>query len=179
MPCLSTLEVRRPQAHPGPTTVSLSVNVVHNLLDNLHSWVPSILHYFHRSRTGGWSCFIISVLRSHRLLKTIHTPGHCRHLFLRPAMTYLRCNKAVCCCGGSIQRWYKVAGTEWYGLCAPCAREAWRDATKLEEFCDTAWQGSRWASDNWSSFLEEVRRKFGEQPNAVQDEEGDDDDMDL
>ena len=92
-----------------------------------------------------------------------------------------RCNKAgrvVCCCGASPQKWYKAAGTEWYGLCAPCAKEAWRDATKLEEFCDTARQGSRRASDNWSSFLEEVHRKFGEKPNAVQDEQGNDD-MDL
>ena len=70
-----------------------------------------------------------------------------------------------------------LSGT--YGLCAPCANEAWRDTIKLEEFCDTACQGSRWASDNWSRFLEEVRRKFGEKPNAVQYEQGDDDDMDL
>ena len=95
-------------------------------------------------------------------------------------MTYLRCNKAVCCCGGSIQRWYKAAGTERYGLCKSCARQAWRDATKLEGGVDdTPLQGSKFCSADWQRFIEEIGRKFGEKPSFVQDEQGDDDDMDL
>ena len=97
-----------------------------------------------------------------------------------------QCNKAgrvVCCCGAPIDddNWYQALDkSKWYGLCKPCASHAWRDATKLEGGVDdTPLQGSKFCSADWQRFIEEIGRKFGEKPSFVQDEQGDDDDMDL